>query len=64
MPLGFDCKYSDFSECVRKNQDKNNPEAYCGWLKKETEEKCRGRSKEPVDRLNEAISKGLAELGF
>jgi len=29
MPLG---KYKNFKDCVRKNRDKSNPEAYCGSI--------------------------------
>ena len=31
--------YKNFGECVAKNQDKDNPEAYCGAIKAKTEEK-------------------------
>jgi len=34
MPLG---PYRNFAECVRQNQDKHNPEAYCGKIKKAIE---------------------------
>jgi len=29
--------YKNFEDCVAKNQDKNNPEAYCGEIKRKTE---------------------------
>lgn len=29
--------YDDFDDCVAKNQDKADPEAYCGKIKSETE---------------------------
>jgi hypothetical protein len=45
MPFGFNCEYSDFEECVRANSDKDDPEAYCGWLKNETEDKCNEKCK-------------------
>lgn len=32
MPLG---PYRDFADCVRKNQAKSNPEAYCGYLEQQ-----------------------------
>jgi len=32
MPLG---PYKDFDDCVRKNKDKRNPEAYCGSLERD-----------------------------
>ena len=25
-------KYKNFDDCVKKNQDKSNPEAYCGSI--------------------------------
>lgn len=34
MPMG---KYEDFDSCVRANQDKRSPEAYCGEIKARTE---------------------------
>lgn len=30
--------YKDFDDCVSKNQDKDNPEAYCGSIKAKVEE--------------------------
>lgn len=35
MPMG---QYKDFQDCVNKNRDKKNPEAYCGEIKKRTED--------------------------
>lgn len=29
--------YDDFADCVNKNSDKNDPEAYCGSIKRKTE---------------------------
>jgi len=34
MPMG---KYKNFQDCVEKNKDKKNPEAYCGEIKKKVE---------------------------
>jgi len=31
MPFG---PYRDFDDCVRKNQDKDNPQAYCAALER------------------------------
>lgn len=31
MPFG---EYKDFDDCVRKNQDKESPEAYCAVIEK------------------------------
>ena len=30
--------YKDFADCVAKNQDKDNPEAYCGFIKHQVED--------------------------
>jgi len=35
MPFG---EYKDFDECVSKNSDKDNPQAYCGYIKNQVEE--------------------------
>lgn len=40
MPFGFDCEYSNFDDCVRRNQDKDDPQAFCGALQRDTEERC------------------------
>ena len=34
MPIG---PYIDFADCVKKNQDKSDPEAYCGTIQKKAE---------------------------
>lgn len=34
LPFG---EYTDFADCVAKNGDKDNPRAYCGWLKNRIE---------------------------
>ena len=39
MPFGFDKEYKDFDACVADNSDKDDPNAYCGWLKNETEKR-------------------------
>ena len=31
--------YKDFKDCVRKNQDKRNPEAYCASIMRKVEGK-------------------------
>ena len=36
MPMG---EYTDFDDCVLKNQDKDNPDAYCGAIKAKIEGK-------------------------
>jgi len=37
MPFGYDLEYEDFQDCVRQNQDKDDPEGYCAWLQQQTE---------------------------
>ena len=37
MPFGFDDEYKNWDACIRANKDKDSPEAYCGWLKNQTE---------------------------
>jgi 2'-5' RNA ligase len=44
VPIGNDCEYKDFDDCVRKNQGADDPEALCGALQRDTEEKCARRS--------------------
>lgn len=44
MPIGHDCEYPTFEDCVRVNQDKDDPNAYCAKIQEETEEKCKRRS--------------------
>jgi hypothetical protein len=39
--------YEDFDECVTDNQDKDDPEAYCGWL----EEQAKGNGNSLKDAL-------------
>lgn len=40
MPFGPDCEYADMDECVRKNQDKDDPEGWCAQVMRETEGTC------------------------
>lgn len=35
MPFG---PYKDFAQCVAKNQDKRDPEAYCATIMRRTEQ--------------------------
>ena len=46
--------YSDFEDCVSKNSDKDDPEAYCGRVKKEAEETVHFRSG-VVGKVNEIV---------
>ncbi len=48
MPFGPNCEYADFKECVRKNQDKDDPDAWCAKIQRETEGKCAGNMAEPL----------------
>lgn len=36
MPIG---KYKDFKDCVNQNQDKSDPQAYCGAIQQQIEGK-------------------------
>ena len=36
MPMA---QYKDFADCIRKNQDKSDPKAYCGSIYWKTEGK-------------------------
>lgn len=40
MPFGPDCEYADFAECVRRNRDRDDPDAYCAAIQERTEEHC------------------------
>ena len=40
MPFGPSCEYSDFQECVDRNRDRDDPDAYCAAIQKRTEEHC------------------------
>lgn len=55
MPFGPDCEYSDFDDCVRRNQDKDDPEAYCGQLQRDTESQC--------NSMNESLSEKRRRAG-
>jgi len=37
-PMGFNKEYKDWDDCISKNRDKDDPERYCGWIKRETED--------------------------
>lgn len=41
MPFGHDCEYATFQDCVNRNRDKDDPEAFCGALQRDTEEHCK-----------------------
>jgi hypothetical protein len=54
MPMG---KYKNWDDCISKNKDKNNPEAYCGYIKNKVE----GSVKEG---LEDACWDGYEAIGF
>lgn len=43
--------YTDFADCVSKNQDKDNPEAYCGSIQAQTEGKTLEECKEIIGKI-------------
>ena len=45
--------YRDFADCVRKNQDKKNPEAYCAVIQRQVEGK--DLSKEEKEKLDDIM---------
>ena len=49
MPFGHRCEYVSFNACVsdqrRKGYSEEASRRICGTLQRDTEEKCRGRSK-------------------
>lgn len=45
--------YDSFSDCVRKNKDKKNPEAYCGFIMHQVEGKVKNKMGEnPKIKMN------------
>ena len=48
MPFGPDCEYKDMDACVAAHSDKDDPEAYCAEIMRQTEEHCRSKNSEPV----------------
>jgi len=54
MPLG---PYRNFAECVRQNQDKHNPEAFCGKIKHAIEGRPKKRRRGPVKRRGSVRTK-------
>ena len=45
MPFG---PYRDFQDCVNKNQDVDDPEAYCAWLENELKDEANGVSSDDM----------------
>ena len=56
MPFG---PYKDFDDCVSKNRDKNNPQAYCGFIKHQVEDKKEAYDKAEMEAMK--IDKTLKE---
>lgn len=54
MPFGPKCEYANFEACIKANGDKNDPEAYCAVLERETKDHC---SSSGEDRLRNASGK-------
>jgi hypothetical protein len=44
--MPFD-KYEDFDDCVKKNQDKKDPEGYCAEIERKTKEAEEAKKKPP-----------------
>ena len=57
MPFGTNCEYPDFAACVSANQDKDNPDAYCAALMRDTEDACKARSRGMNDTQRRYMSK-------
>jgi hypothetical protein len=52
--------YTDFNDCTRRNRDKDNPDAYCGSIKRDTEDKMK-KARGEVIRAGKA-AKGAVRL--
>lgn len=44
MPFGSECEYPSMAACVEDNQDKDQPDAFCATLMRETEEHCQAKA--------------------
>lgn len=70
MPFGYDNEYANWDACIQANQDKDDPEAYCGWLQRETKKRSRIRRSRLPDHYKpdrfECVACGeyFATLGF
>lgn len=49
--------YTDFADCVAKNQDKDKPDAYCGSIQAQTEGKTLEECKEIIDKIPFTLKK-------
>ncbi|MFH1624958.1 MAG: hypothetical protein ABID54_07355 [Pseudomonadota bacterium] len=58
-PMG---EYKDFADCVRQNQDKDDPEAYCGYLKHRIEDKGKKKEMDVVQMLEKAAENVISKM--
>jgi len=56
MPFG---EYQDWDDCISKNSDKGDPQAYCGFIKNKVEEAF--RNEEARKAVNKAIEQSAQE---
>jgi len=60
MPFG---EYQDFDDCLAKNSDKDDPSAYCGYIKNKVEEALKHKeAKEGVEKAIEQTPEQVASL--
>ena len=55
MPMG---EYKDFAECVAQNQDKRDPDAYCGSIKHKVEGMVKAEAKDVVEWVAKHFTPG------
>jgi len=56
--------YDDFNSCVRENSDKQNPEAYCGAIKREVEGKDAMTDEELQAAEEDPCQEGYTQVGM
>ena len=58
--------YTDWDDCISKNKDKDNPEAYCGYIKNKVEESILKPYKSIYEKesLKDACWDGYEAIGF
>jgi len=52
--------YADFDDCVAKNKDKEDPEAYCAEIKRQVEGSTKNRGYE-ITKNNKGVKTGMSE---
>jgi len=57
MPFG---EYTDFDDCLSKNSDKDDPSAYCGYIKNQVEEAL--KHKEAREAINKATEQDPTQV--